>query len=208
MQIIAKYTIDLIPGGLRRMVTKEEVHRAIDNTIAEHTNGDFAQRGYLHTMETMMALSDERMKNGEWRILRAQPDSPFVIGDAPVVTRERTDQNPLIFGQGFARPNVEAFVPIFPTACLHVLPAVERTRLVRTPSTDEVNRAQAAFATQHCFTNLRSMDIDATLQPYFRNSPPRNRRFRLDHIDRTQQLFDILMNQPPHKGAIDDGDAS
>jgi hypothetical protein len=60
-QLAAKKTIDLIPGGLRRMLTKKEAIEAIDHTIAEHTKADAAQRGYLQTMETMMAFVDEGM---------------------------------------------------------------------------------------------------------------------------------------------------
>ena len=103
------------------MPTKEEALAAIDHTIAEHATADRAQRGYVQTMDTMMAFIDEGMRNGEWQIIQAEPDKPFVIGDAPVVTWERTDDNALVYGQGFARPNVEVLLPALPTACLHVL---------------------------------------------------------------------------------------
>jgi hypothetical protein len=196
-QLAAKMTMDLVSGGLRRLLTVEEAISAIDINIAKHTQGDVAQRGYVQTMETMMAFIDEGMRNGEWRILRAEPDNPFVIGDAPVVTWERTEQDALAFGQGFARPNVEVLLPVFPTTCLHVLPATVRTRRVRPPSTEEVNRAQAAFATEHCFTNVQSMDIDAALQPHFGTLQIGIDGFRIDR-DAAQLLFDILMNQPPY----------
>src|ERR1700730_5777484 len=133
-RLVAKQTMDLIPGGLRRMLTKEEAVAAIETEIAAQTTGDLAQRGYARTMETMMAFVDEGIRNGQWGILHSEPDRPFVIGDAPVVTWERTEKNMLVFGQGFARPNVEVFLPVFPTACLHVLPRVVRTRPVRMPA--------------------------------------------------------------------------
>jgi hypothetical protein len=204
-QLIAKQTMDLIPGGLRRMLSKTEALAAIDNTIAEHTRGDVAQRGYAHTMETMMGFDDQGMRNGEWGILRAEPDKPFVIGDAPVVTWERTEDNMLMFGQGFARPNVEILLPVFPTACLHALPRVARTRPVRMPTTDDVNMAQAAFATQHCFTNLQSAEIDALLQPHFGTAQIGENVFSLRHVDHKEKLFDILMRQPPSGTRIDEG---
>jgi len=205
-QLVGKMTMDLIPAGLRRMATKEEAIMAIDNRIAEESKGDSAQRGYLHTMETMMEFSDNAVRDGAWRILTAPPDHPFVVGDAPVVTWERTDEHTLVFGQGFGRPNVEACLPVFPTACLHVLPAVARTQRVLTPSTEEVNRAQAAFATQHCFTNMCSNEIDTALQPHFGTARLGIDGFRIDHIDLKQKLFDILMNQPPYAGTIIDRD--
>jgi hypothetical protein len=48
--------------------------------------------------------------------------------DAPVVTMEQTEGNRLYFGIGFGRPNVEVFLPVSPTACIHVLPLVTCTR--------------------------------------------------------------------------------
>jgi hypothetical protein len=168
---------------------------AIENNIAEHTKGDVAQRGYMQTMETMMAFDDEGMRRGDWRILHTDPEKPFVIGDAPVVTWERIDENTLLFGQGFARPNVEVLLPVFPTACLHVLPHVPRNKPVRTATTEDVNMAQAAFATQHCFSNVRSMAIDATLQAHFGTIRLGIEGFAVRDVDHTKQLFEILMNQ-------------
>jgi len=152
-------------------------------------------------METMMAFTDEGIRNGDWGILRAEPDKPFVIGDAPVVTWERNAQNMLVFGQGFARPDVEVLLPIFPTVCLHVLPRVARTRPVRMPTVEEVNMAQAAFATEHCFTNMRSMELDALLQPHLGTVRLGIEGFSVRPRDHTQELFEILMNQRPREGA-------
>ena len=144
-----------------------------------------------------MAFVDEHMRNGEWRILSTTPCHPFVIGDAPVVTWERDHQNNLIYGQGFARPNVEVILPVFPTACLHILPNVQRNRQVISPSVDEVNRTQAAFATQHCFTNTQSASIDAVLQPVFYTVRLGVQAFTINHIDAAEKLFNILMSQSP-----------
>lgn len=194
-QLAAKRTMDMIDRGypLRRMVTRQETVEAIERTIAAHTNDDEAQCGYVRTMETMMAFADDKMLNGHLGIIHADPDKPFVIGDAPVVTWERTENNILMFGQGFARPNVEGFLPVSPTACLHVLPLVERARPVRNPATEEVNMAQAAFATEHCFTNVCSPEIDATLQPQFGRVRLGIEGFSVRHIDCNKVLFDILM---------------
>ena len=135
-----KFTMDIIRLGLAvRMVTREEVVASIEKTIREHSHPGEAQRRYIQTVETMMKFSDEHMLNGEWNICRAEPDEPFVIGDAPVVTWERNERNILYFGQGFGRPNMEAFLPVSPTTGLHILPRVPRSRLVLMPATDEVN---------------------------------------------------------------------
>ena len=168
--------MDLIPDGLRRMVTKKEAIAAIDSTIAARTNSDAAQRGYIHTMETMMAFTDKGMHSGEWRILRTDPDRPFVIGDAPVVTWSGPLTTSSCSARGSRGRMSKCSCQSFRTECVHVLPAVLRDRPVCTPSTGEVNMAQAAFATHHCFTNMRITEIDALLQPYFGTIRFRDRR--------------------------------
>src|SRR5690242_250324 len=98
-QLAAKQTMEIIKKGypLRRMVTKQETVEGIKREIARHTNDDEAQSTYVQTMETMMAFADERMLNAHWGVIHTEPDRPFVIGDAPVVTWERTVDNMLMF---------------------------------------------------------------------------------------------------------------
>jgi hypothetical protein len=202
--VAAKQTMDLVPGGLRRLVTTDEVKAAIDHRVIEATMPGSAQRLYLHAMDTMMTFADPNIHNGEWRVIHTAPEALFVIGDAPVVTWARTLDNTLLFGQGFARPNVEVLLPVFPTACLHILPVVPRNRSVRTPSPDEVNRAQAAFATQHCFSNVHSGVTDGVLQPFFGTMRIGIDGFRQDYLDPTEQLFSFLMHQAPYHGPIEE----
>ena len=97
--LAAKQTMDLVPQGLDRMVTREEVITAIDNTIREQSTPDRPQLRYLDTMETVMGFVDERIRDGAWRVLRTAPERPFVVGDAPVVTWERNEQGELILGK-------------------------------------------------------------------------------------------------------------
>jgi hypothetical protein len=201
-ELIGKYTMQVIDRGLAvRMVTREEIVTVIENTIAKHSNADEAQRRYVQSVETMMDFADENMLNGDWRILRAEPDKPFVIGDTPAVTWERSDSNMLYFGLGFARPNVEAFLPVSPTACLYVLPRVKRTRPLQVPAVVEINKAQAALATEYCFTNICSAEIDATLQPHFGTIRVGIEGFSVRHIDYKKLMFDILMGRHPQTAA-------
>lgn len=194
--LVGKHTMDVIDRGLAvRMVTREEVIAAIDQTIAAHSDADEAQRRYIQSVETMMEYADEEMLNGQWFIIHAEPDKPFVIGDAPVVTWERTENNILNSGQGFGRPNVEVFLPVSPTTGLHIHPRVPRTRQVLMPATDEVNMAQAMFATEHCFTNIGTRELDAKLQPHFGKTRIGIEGFSGRHIDYRKLMFDILMNQ-------------
>jgi hypothetical protein len=201
-RLTVKHMTDFYIIGTPRVVTHAEIIAAIDRSIANQSTPDMPQRRYLDTMETMMGFVDDHMRDGEWHILSTTPDNPFVIGDAPVVTWERDDQRNLVYGQGFARPNVEVILPVFPTACLHILPSVQRTRPVVPPSVDDVNRTQAAFATEHCFTNIKSEHIHAVLQPVFGTIRLGIEAFTLHHLDAAAKLFDILMNQPPYEEPV------
>ena len=107
-------------------------------------------------------------------------------------------ENPRAFldvGQGFSRPNLEVLLPVSPSVCLHLLPTVNRTRPVITPAPVEVNIAQASFATKHCFTNIRSLTLDKTLQAHFGKTQLGANAFTLGHQDYRNELFDIL-NKP------------
>ena len=201
-QLTVKHMTDYFLAGAPRVVTPAEVIAAIDHAIASQSTTDAPQSRYLDTMENMMGFIDEFMRDGEWRILPTTLDNPFVIGDAPVVTWERDDQNTLVYGQGFARPNVEVILPVFRTTCLHILPRVQRTRPVVPPTVDEVNRTQAAFATQHCFTHIKSEHIDTVVQPVFSTVRLGIEAFTIHHLDAAAKLFDILMNQPPHQEPV------
>jgi hypothetical protein len=196
-KIAAKWTLDIIEDGhqLSRQVTKEEVAEKTREVIEEHLSADQLQHDYAGAVERMLTNPDESMAAGAWGIVRTEPLDPFVIGDAPVVTWERTEQNLLIYGQGFSRPNVEVLLPVSPTTCLHILPAVERTRKPMVPTTQEVNRAQASFATQHCFTNLCSDRLDSTLQPCFGRVRLGINAFSLRHRDFSDTMFNLLMNR-------------
>jgi hypothetical protein len=134
------------------------------------------------------------MVNGRWDLLQTSAENPFVIGDAPVVTWVRTDQHVPRYGEGFSRPDVEVLFPLSPTACLHIQPAVPRTRRVMMPATEEVNMAQAAYATEHCFATIRSGALDAVLQPSFGRAILGVNAFSIRHRDYTNTIFDILMN--------------
>jgi hypothetical protein len=109
----------------------------------------------------------------------------------------QTMETMMAFADERIRKNVEAFLPVSPTACVHVLPLVERSRPVRTPAAEEVNMAQAAFATEHCFTNVYSPEVDATLQSQFGKFRLGIEGFSLRHIDHNKVLFDILMGRRP-----------
>jgi hypothetical protein len=53
---------------------------------------------------------------------------------------------------------------------------------------------------------VQSTEIDALLQPYFGTVRLGIDGFSLQHVEHTKKLFDILMNQPPYRGLIEEGD--
>src|SRR5580700_8584141 len=84
----------------------------------------------------MMAFPDDTMLNGTWGIILTDPEHPFVIGDTPMVTRERTANCKLYFGQGFARPNVEVFLPVSLT-CMYPRSALCRAYSAGPPTSSD-----------------------------------------------------------------------
>lgn len=203
-KIAAKWTLDLIEDGvqLQRTVTLEEIRRTVNKMLEDQLAEDQLQHTYAGTIERAMSRLEEGMIRGNWQLLRTVDSDPFVIGDAPVVTWERTERNFLIYGQGFSRPNVEVLLPVSPVACFHILPLVERTRPVVNPTALEVNVAQASYAT-HCFANVRSDVLDANLQPHFGKTILGINAFSLRYRDYKNALFEIMMNrgrwvQPPN----------
>jgi hypothetical protein len=195
--LIAKYTLDQYAIGQERLVvTKKVVLAVINDQLRIHSLPDAPQLRYIETLETLMGFDDVVTREGEWRVLSMSPDRPFVIGDAPVVTWIRERTGALTRGFGFARADVEVVLPLSSTVCLHLLPRVQRTSTVLTPSVDEVNLAQAALSTEHCFTNIESNELNALLQPEFGTVRLGKEGFNIDHIDSKAKLYEVLMNQP------------
>jgi hypothetical protein len=196
--VAAKWSMDLLHIGVRRcLVTREQVlarARAVTADVAEEVR---AQQSYVSTLQTFMSKIDEKIFAGKWGCIRTDASDPFIISDAPVVTWERLPDNRISYGLGFHRPNVEVFLPISPLACLHILPAVERSSAVVSPSVSEVNAAQAAFAGRYCFANVKSAAIDRIVQENFGKAELGVRGFTLRHRDYSTAIYDILMGQPP-----------
>jgi hypothetical protein len=197
LTVAAKWSIDLILSGRLKIgyVTRRYVQDSALRLLQESQTEQARQKNYVGTVERAMATLDEVIYSGDWNLLRAPLGSPpFVIADAPVVTWERLDSGAFAYGMGFHRPNVEVFLPVSPSSCLHIQPAVERTRAVKVPTVDEVNAAQAAFASRSCFTNVKDPRVDAVLQPNFGKAELGVTAFTVWHRDYTNAVYDLLMN--------------
>jgi hypothetical protein len=193
--VAERYTLGMIRDGhkLHRPVTPEDVIKGLESRISEHSTEEQGQCEYYELVESMISFRDEALINGEWRMVYTEPEDPFVIGDAPVTTWNRIKDVPH-HGVGFGTPDVEVIFPVAPTACLQILPRVQRTRRVKTPTVQEINEAQAAFATQFCFSNIKSDELDAALQPKFGKLQMGVNGFNIVGFDFKEKMFEYLMN--------------
>jgi hypothetical protein len=183
-RIAASWTHDKIRHGrsLSEPVGVGKVIEAIDRFIGRFNSPGHDETSYADTMERVMEGEDTTFDGARWRIFHTEPEDPFVIGDAPVVTWRRDQQGVAQYGIGFREPNVEVLLPVSPTACLHVLPNVQRTRTIITPPASEVNAAEAAFA-EACYANLGSSSLNQHLQGYFGRAEIGINAFSVAHKD-------------------------
>jgi hypothetical protein len=206
LTVAAKWSIDLLLGGKVRnaLVTKQHVVHAAMGLLENYQTERKRQQSYVEMIERAMLKLDEALFDGRWDCRRTSPDNPFVISDAPVVTWERLGTGLFSYGLGFHRPNVEIFLPLSPMTCLHILPNVKRTRSVLQPTVQEINIAQAAFASHYCFTNINSAEINSALQPNFGRAKLGVTAFTIWHRNYDNPVYELLMNdgkwvEPPLK---------
>ncbi|HEY5213639.1 MAG TPA: DUF4238 domain-containing protein [Acidobacteriaceae bacterium] len=197
--IASSWTLGIIKLGwtLDAPVGKHQVVEFIDGFIARYKRPHHAESSYADTMERVMTNQDNTFDGAQWGVVHTEEDKSFVIGDAPVVTWRRDRTGVLNYGVGFQEPNVEVLLPISPMACLHVLPSVQRTLIVRMPTASEVNAAQAAFA-EACYTNIGSNSLDQELQPHFGEKEMGINAFSIRHRDYVT-AFSVLLSrmEPP-----------
>ena len=180
-------------GNHRTLFTRNMVVQMAREARHNTTLSIQEQRSYVDLIETSMQTVDGPMMSGEWKFLRTTPNKPFVIADAPVATWVRSAENKLSFGTGFHRADVEVVLPISPLTCLHILPAVERTRDVLQPTVEDINAAQAAFSSRHCFTNINSPELDHLLQPSFGCAEMGTKSFTLWHRNYDHTYYEMLL---------------
>ena len=194
--VAAKWSMDLLLSGriTSGLVTTADVIASARKCAARLSEAATIQKGYVQMIEYMMSTIDSKLFSGEWNYLRTTMTDPFVISDAPVVTWERMPNGRLSYGVGFHEPDVEVLLPVSPLVCLHIQPAVERTRQSVRPSVHEVNAAQAAFAARYCFSQVESAKIDQMAQENFGKAEMGVRGFTLCHKDYKTAVYDILMS--------------
>lgn len=200
-RIAANWTLEKIGQRwrLNEPIGVSKVIETIDVFIARFKRPGRVESSYADTMERLMEDEDTTFDGARWGIVHTEPDNPFVIGDAPVVTWHRDQGGVAQYGIGFRELDVEVLLPVSPTACLHVLPNVQRTRAVITPKTFEANAAEAAFA-EACYTNICSNSLNQHLQQYLGRAAMGINTFSIRHKDYVTAFCDhlILHGVPPN----------
>jgi hypothetical protein len=197
LTVATNWNIDLICRGLpiSSPITKEDVAAKAREYFERLADNDAEQQQYMVGIQIGMANLDEPMYQGDWNLLTTTSDRPFIVSDSPVVTWQRDATGTIYHGGGFHRPNVEILLPVSPTSCLHILPAVERTQPVIVPTVDQVNIAQVAFAYRDCFANIYAPEIDALVQQYISTARIGENVFTVWHRNYDNMIYDILMNR-------------
>lgn len=185
--------------GQRLLVTPDHIRASARAVIERDGTQKSHQSSYAQFITALLtggpsAKAYELMVRGEWRVIRTDRDKPFILSDTPVVTWERLIGQ-FNLGIGFERPNVEVILPISPTACLQILPAVKRTRSIVAPTVAEVNTIQAGFAYTSCFADRESDEINQTVQDNIGKLKIGVNVFTLRDRNFDDLFYDIMMNQ-------------
>lgn len=200
LTVAAHWSIKAFFRGEPMLFTPQHVADAAQKRIDYlHTEAGH-QQGFSDLIATaltgsMTPTADKAMIIGDWNILRTSSDAPFLLSDTPVVTWERLERNEFNFGLGFERPNLEVILPVSPLSCLHILPAVKRTRTPIAPTVTEVNFVQIAFAHQSCFADRKSDEIDTVVQKNISKFKIGQNAFTLWHRKFDDLFYDIMMQQ-------------
>jgi hypothetical protein len=193
--VAAHWNIEAHFKGLRfgRLLTKDDVVRAARNLSIFHDPAFSEQESYVGSIVRFLAFIDETMLFGEWKLVSATADNPFILSDSPVVTWDRRAPNGVSYGVGFHEPNVEVFLPVSPRTCLYILPKVKRSRPIIPPQVEEINLAQAAFAYRACFANQNKLEIDNIVQRHISTVKLGENAFTLPFRRYDNLFYDILM---------------
>jgi hypothetical protein len=92
LTVATKWNLDLFFSGRLSGLywTPARIRESVTKLIIAFDSEEHRQARYVESVERMMSYFDDAIFTGEWRILRATKEHPFVISDTPVVTLERT----------------------------------------------------------------------------------------------------------------------
>lgn len=175
------------------LITPEHVAKRVKNMMRLHNTPDALQRSYVEGIKNQMSHVDPLLRASEWRWVRTTPNDPFMLSDSAVITFARAADGKLNYGMGFHEPNVEVALPMSPTVCLHLLPAVANRRPAQSPITREINWGQAGYAFEHCCCNADFAHLDTIMQENGGEFEMGTKTYTLPHENYDNHVCDILM---------------
>jgi len=179
---------------LNRLITTRDVKRSAQQYLDHYQTEESFRETFIEGILRARYSFDERMFNGEWRTVWTSQEDPFILSDSPVITWERLGPR-FSYGLGLHRADVEVLLPVSPTACLHILPDVGRTRPTLSPGVNQINAAQAAFAYRDCFASRCTNEIDAIVQTHASSVQIGKNAFTARGLDYDNMFYDVLMTR-------------
>jgi Protein of unknown function (DUF4238) len=198
LTVAAQWSLNHFFRGQSMLFKAKDIVNAAKNVLTKMQTETSRQESYVdfikdNLSQSLTPTADEAMAKGEWRFIRTNRDTPFILSDTPVITWARVGKD-FDLGIGFERPNVEVILPISPMTCLQILPDVKRTTSPIPPTVSEVNIIQASFARQSCFADRKSDDIDKLVQENINKLRMGENVFTLWHRNFDEKFYDIMMS--------------
>ena len=143
-------------GGFSHgLITSEIVAESAKRMMRADNTHDSLQRTYVEGIKNQMSHVDPLLLASEWRWVFATPDDPVHAWRLARHYFRARRQWKLDYGMGFHEPNVEVALPMSPTTCLHLLPAIANRSPVQTPTTQEINWGQAGYGVRALLLQCR-----------------------------------------------------
>lgn len=146
----------------RQYISADRFRRTWRKLLSEEEDAESMQEQFAATLDRWKEHFDDHLYHGQWNFIYSA-DGGFIIGDNPVVTWKMENGQPS-FGVGIHVPGAEVFLPISPTACLHLLPAGHPRPFVSRPTPVQVNEAQIMFMTKRVYSQRLMPEINDLVQ--------------------------------------------
>lgn len=153
-----KFTSEVLPKGeIKDLLENPEKHVRIkaDSQIALLLN----MKLFDEVGRILLAMS--------WSLCDAPKDSFFVVGDSPLIVLAPMGPGRVIFGGGFALPQVQIHFPISPKRCLFLTHGNNPPHIkLSKGAVDEVNRRSIAMSERFVFAPYRSNNIQKLVEKF------------------------------------------
>jgi hypothetical protein len=145
-------------------ITPQDIKQGYIRQLATGSVTSAEQESFCDTLGRWASYFDDHLFYGSWNLVHTTPEDPFVIGDNPLITWVLTPNGARNYGAGIEVPGAEVFLPVSPTACLHILPAGHVRRAVSRPRPREVNEGQVLIMTRSVYSERHLSYVDELVQ--------------------------------------------